>query len=74
MNTFLFYQALAYMGRSAGEWVSTLERAGPGGAGAFRGLGGALGGIAVEVETGPGEWRKAGVWDEVGPIALEASD
>ncbi len=72
MNTFLFYQALAYMGRSAGEWVSTLERAGPGGAGAFRGLGGELGGIAVEVETGPGEWRKAGVWDEVGPIALEA--
>jgi hypothetical protein len=72
MNTFLFYQALAYMGRSAGQWVSTLERAGAGGAGAFRGLGSALGGIKVEVETAPGEWRGAGVWDEVGPIALEA--
>ena len=71
MNTFLFYQALAYMGRSAGEWMSALERAGPAGAKAFQGLG-ALGGIHVEVETAPGQWREAGVWDEVGPIALEA--
>ncbi len=30
-----------------------------------------LGGIVVSVEEG-GEWREAGVWDEVGPIALEA--
>jgi hypothetical protein len=72
MNTFLFYQALAYMGRSAGEWVTALEKAGPGGSAAFQGLGGALGGIRVEVETAPDEWREAGVWDEVGPIALEA--
>ena len=72
MNTFLFYQALAYMGRSAGEWVSALERAGAAGSAAFAGLGGALGGIRVEVETAPDAWEEAGVWDEVGPIALEA--
>src|SRR5580704_9078747 len=49
MNTFLFYQALAYMGRSAGEWIAELERRGADGADGFRPLSGILGGIRVEV-------------------------
>jgi hypothetical protein len=72
MNTFLFYQALAYMGRSAGQWITALEQSGPGGAPAFAGLGSALGGIQVDIEGASGEWTPAGRWDEVGPIALEA--
>jgi hypothetical protein len=72
LNTFLFYQALAYMGRSAGDYLARLERAGPRGADAYRELSATLGGIRVEVEGTGGTWREAGVWDEVGPIALEA--
>jgi hypothetical protein len=72
LNTFLFYQALAYMGRSAGQRLAALERAGPSGADALRGLSTLLGGIRVKVETSPGQWIDAGVYDEVGPIALEA--
>lgn len=72
LNTFLFYQALAFMGRSAGERFAVLERSGPNGADAYRSLSNLLGGISVEVESTPGEWTRAGVYDEVGPIALEA--
>ncbi len=72
LNTFLFYQALAFMGRSAGERFAALERSGPAGADAYRSLSNVLGGIHVEVETSPGAWTQAGVYDEVGPIALEA--
>jgi hypothetical protein len=30
LNTFLFYQALAYMGLEAGDWIRKLERGGAG--------------------------------------------
>jgi hypothetical protein len=72
MNTFLFYQGLAYMGRSAGEWMAELERRGAEGADSMRKLSTLLGGIRVEVETSPGTFEPVGTWDEVGPIALEA--
>jgi hypothetical protein len=71
LNTFLFYQGLAYMGRSAGEYIAQLER-GSASLGALSSLETILGGIEVQVEDAPGSWRKVGAVDEVGPLALEA--
>jgi hypothetical protein len=72
LNTFLLYQALAYMGRTAGERFAALDRTGPSGVDSFRGLSTILGGIRVKVETSPDQWTEVGTYDEVGPIALEA--
>jgi hypothetical protein len=68
LSTFLFYQTLAYMGRSAGEWLAALERGGPEQARAMLGMDRLLGGIEVLVAEGAG-WRSAGRFDEAGPIA-----
>jgi hypothetical protein len=71
MTTFLFYQALAYMGRNAGFYLAELERGEP----ALRGkLGGAhalLGGIDVQVRDAQGAWRTAGTFYETGPLATD---
>jgi hypothetical protein len=67
LSTYLFYQALAYMGRSAGDMLATLERGG-------RRSGGwapALGGIEVFVEDGRGGWMRAGEDGETGPLASD---
>jgi hypothetical protein len=69
LDTFVFYQLLAYMGRSAPEWFARVEQEGPGSVNldAFKSL---LGDIDVAVETRDG-WRKVGAFSEVGPIARE---
>ena len=69
LNTFVFYQGLAYMGAHAGEWFARLEAAGAD-ASRFSGFGARLGGIDVSVPTARG-WEKAGAFMEVGPIARE---
>jgi hypothetical protein len=69
LNTFVFYQALAYMGRRAGDWFARLEQADLGASG-FSAFGGLLGDVDVSVET-PRGWEKAGAFAEVGPIAHE---
>ena len=69
LNTFVFYQGLAYMGRKAGDWFARLEQADLGAQG-FKAFGGLLGDVDVEVETARG-WEKAGAFSEVGPIAKE---
>ena len=69
LETFLFYQMLAYMGRSAGDQMAVLERFGKG---PFYGIGHTLGAIDVDAKDRAGTYRPAGRWDEVGPIAREA--
>jgi hypothetical protein len=69
LNTFLFYQALAYAGRRAGDWLAALEAEGKSG---FAGLGRLLGDIDVSVRDASGRYVDAGKVGEVGPIAREA--
>ena len=67
LSTYLFYQALAFMGRSAGDMLATLERGG-------RRTGGwapALGGIEVLVRDPHGAWIRAGEDGETGPLATD---
>lgn len=70
LNTFLFYQALAWMGPRAGDLMTTLERGGPV-VQAVEGFGRALGNLDVEVRLPDGSWKHAGAFAEVGPIARE---
>jgi hypothetical protein len=73
LNTFIFYQGLAFMGSHAGEWFARLDAQAPGSEGqasSFSAFGAQLGSIDVSVDKG-GEWHKAGSFSEVGPIAHE---
>lgn len=70
LNTFLFYQAWAYMGSQVGEWIHQLENSGERGTELMRAIGSVLGGVEVSVWTGD-EWRRAGEYFEVGPLASE---
>ncbi|MBN2494994.1 MAG: hypothetical protein JXR96_10420 [Deltaproteobacteria bacterium] len=70
LNTFLFYQALAYMGIDAGEYMVKLERKGKEALDLVAGPGRLLGDVEVEVRSRAG-WVRAGAFDEVGPIARE---
>jgi hypothetical protein len=69
LTTFVFYQTLAYLGRSAGDYLAMLERAGPAFAERAMGMARVLGGIDVEVAEGAGEWKAVGSFTEAGPIA-----
>jgi len=71
LSTHLFYQSLAHFGSRAGEYLASLERGGPEMAERATGLSRALGGIAVEVSEGDGEWRPIGTFEEAGPIASD---
>jgi len=71
VSTYLFYQTLAYMGRSAGEWLAQLERMGPDRMPQALGLMKALGGIEIAVLDPDGSWRRIGTYDEAGPIATD---
>lgn len=69
LSTFLFYQTIAWLGSSAGDWLAALERGGPDVAERAMGLARELGGIEVLVPDGAGGWSVAGAFDETGPIA-----
>jgi hypothetical protein len=69
LNTFLFYQAIAFMGSRYGDWMATLEREGKA---AFASPGALLGDIEVSVRDASGAFVHAGTVGEVGPIAREA--
>jgi hypothetical protein len=69
LSTFLFYQTMAYVGPRAGEFLAALERGGPEAGRRALGMARVLGGIDVEVAEGDGPWRRAGSFDEAGPIA-----
>src|SRR5262249_10157082 len=71
LNTFLFYQLLSYMGRSAGDIYVEMDRgtqATLGVVAAFRRL---LGDIDVAVRDAGGTYRRVGSFAEVGPIARD---
>ncbi len=69
LTTFLFYQTLAYMGRSAGDWLAQVERGTPDEARRLMGMERLLGGIDIEVFGEDGAWRLVGTFHEAGPIA-----
>ena len=69
LTTYLFYQTMAYLGRSAGDYLATLERGGPQHAPKAMGMARALGGIDASVSDGEGPWTAIGSFDEAGPIA-----
>ena len=60
LSTYLFYQSLSYMGRSAPALLARLERGQTGLRARARALDRLLGGIEVLVETRGGGWRTAG--------------
>jgi hypothetical protein len=71
VSTFLFYQTLAWMGRSAGSWFAALER---GDTVAHRQAAQAatvLGGIDVQVRNASSEWVTVATSAEHGPLAAD---
>jgi hypothetical protein len=71
MSTYLFYQALAYLGNFAGDWIAALERGDPEMRRRFDSMIGALGGIEVLVERESGEFELVGEVNESGPLATD---
>jgi hypothetical protein len=71
LSTYLFYQQLSYMGRSATAWMARLERGERGGDAAAHGIGRVLGRIEVLVQRSSGRWEKAGDVGEAGPLASD---
>lgn len=71
LTTYLIYQALAYMGSSAVEWLAALGRGGAPAIARARGMGDALGTIEVLAPDARGEWVVAGTTGETGPIATD---
>jgi hypothetical protein len=71
LSTYVLYQALAYMGRSAGAWLAALERGDAGTRAKLLGTAGVLGGIEVQVPASDGEWVTVGETHETGPLATE---
>jgi hypothetical protein len=70
LTTFLFYQALAYMGNSAGQWMAQMQSAGSDYAAKIKSLFlGPVGTIEIFRQDGEGNWEKAGEMSETGPIA-----
>lgn len=71
LTTFLFYQTLAYMGTSAGEWLADAERNGVQFKQILENPRSVLGNIDVLQENDNGEWIKVGEVGETGPIATD---
>lgn len=71
MGTFLFYQGLAYMGRSAGEWLAALERRDPTLEKAVADISQTLGGIEVLLQDDTGQWVSIAEVNETGPLATD---
>jgi len=70
LTTYLFYQALAYMGNSASQWIAGVQRDSATQAGAIKKLfWSLLGAIEVSTQDAEGKWQKAGEFSEIGPIA-----
>ncbi len=71
LGTFLFYRALAYLGRSAGTWLAVVERGDPVARMRSEAIWRALGGIEVSVAKPGGGWEPAGEINETGPLATD---
>jgi hypothetical protein len=71
LSTYLFYQALAWMGSRAVGWLAALERAEPQTREQLGGVGRLLGGIEVQVPGPDGAWLTVDSIDETGPLAID---
>jgi hypothetical protein len=71
LTTFLVYQALAYMGNQAGEWIAHLERNKNTLGKYIKSPGKLLGNIEIFIADSAGNWIKAGEVGETGPIATD---
>lgn len=71
LSTYLLYQALAYMGRSAGAWLAKLQRGDARAREQVIGAARVLGGIEVQARRGEGEWITVGETQETGPLATD---
>ena len=70
-STYLFYQSLAYFGRSAGSAIAALERGDRTIGNALERLQQVTGGIQVAMETDDGIWISVGEVREMGPLASD---
>ncbi len=70
LSTYVFYQTLAWMGRSTGSWLASLEGLDAGGRARVVGPARALGGIEVQIRES-GEWLTVGEFHETGPLASD---
>jgi hypothetical protein len=70
LSTYVLYQALAYMGRSAGAWLAALQRGDARAREQAQGAARVLGGIEVQVRDGA-EWVTVGETQETGPLATD---
>jgi hypothetical protein len=71
LTTYLLYQTLAHMGRSAGAWLAYLERHSRKARSSFQKMNRVLGGIEVLIQNDAGAWISAGEIQEVGPLATD---
>jgi hypothetical protein len=71
LTTFLFYQSLAYMGRSAGNFAASIESGDKSLEKKVNKVWDVLGDIEVSFQDRNGKWIKAGGFDEQGPIASD---
>lgn len=71
LSTFLLYQALAYMGSAASDWLARLERGDPWTTDRSRALRRTLGDIEVLAQDAHGRWVRAGELQEAGPLASD---
>ena len=70
LSTYVFYQTLAWMGRSAGTWLASLERMDAHALRRTLSPAAALGGIALQMKRGD-EWVAVGEFLETGPLASD---
>ncbi|MCP4703713.1 MAG: hypothetical protein GY865_03810 [candidate division Zixibacteria bacterium] len=71
MSTYLFYQALSYMGSRVGEYFAAMERLGNNSWGYAGGIGKVLGGVEVFLLDSLDNWQSAGKINETGPLATD---
>jgi hypothetical protein len=71
LSTYIFYQTLAWMGRTAGTWLASLGRTDANALARVKSPAALLGGIDVLVRQAAGEWTSAGAFKETGPLASD---
>jgi hypothetical protein len=71
LTTYLFYQSLAYMGNSAGNFAAQIESGDEKLQKRVNRVWEVLGGIEVFVQNARGKWIKVNQYEEMGPIASD---
>ncbi len=71
LMTYIFYQSLAFMGSSAGNYFAQLERDTTSWKNIMKNVRSGLGGIEVFVSTDGNSWKGIGETGEFGPIASD---